>query len=217
MNRTYGFSRREFLAHTSCFGAFYALASRIPLPNLAAKLAGDSRVSQTPLVDKGFASVRKIGNGLYATVSDPSKGPTTICNGGFLIGRDAALLIEGFTTPAGASFQMDALRMVSQVPVKAALDTHYHFDHSMGNAFYGVNNVPLWGSCHGRKTHCGELLSAARGGQRSRAGAVREARQRCEVRCGTRPRAVGPQRGHGSPSIREFHRPRPSQLSAGPG
>jgi len=42
MNLTYGFSRREFLAHTSCFGAFYALASRIPLPNLAAKLAGDS-------------------------------------------------------------------------------------------------------------------------------------------------------------------------------
>jgi glyoxylase-like metal-dependent hydrolase (beta-lactamase superfamily II) len=39
---------------------------------------------------------------------------------------------------------MDALRMVSQVPVKGALDTHYHFDHSMGNSFYGVNGVPLW-------------------------------------------------------------------------
>jgi glyoxylase-like metal-dependent hydrolase (beta-lactamase superfamily II) len=39
---------------------------------------------------------------------------------------------------------MDALRMVSQVPVKGALDTHYHFDHSMGNSFYGVNGVQLW-------------------------------------------------------------------------
>src|SRR5213593_1321947 len=105
---------------------------------------GDTRISKTPLVDKGFASVRKIGNGLYATISDPSKGPTTICNGGFLAGKDAALLIEGFTTAAGASFQMDALRMVSQVPVKGALDTHYHFDHSMGNAFYGANGVPIW-------------------------------------------------------------------------
>ncbi len=144
MNLTNGFSRREFLAHTSCFGAFYALATRIPLPSLTGALAGDSRLSQTPLVDKGFASVRKVGNGLYATISDPSKGLTTLCNGGFLLGKDAALLIEGFTTPAGASFQMDALRMVSQVPVKAALDTHYHFDHSMGNSFYGANNVPLW-------------------------------------------------------------------------
>lgn len=139
-----GFSRRKFIANTSCFGAFYAAARLIPLPALAAETAGDSRVAQTPLVDKGFASVRKIGNGLYATISDPSKGFTTISNGGFLTGKEAALLIEGFGSPAGAAFQLDALRMVSQVPVKGALDTHYHFDHSMGNAFYGANGVPIW-------------------------------------------------------------------------
>jgi len=138
------FSRRSFLIKTSCFGTFYAVAKLIPLPALAAELAVDSRVSQTPLVDKGFALVRKIGNGLYATISDPSKGNATLCNGGFLAGKDGALLIEGFTTPAGAAFQMEALRMVSQVPVKGALDTHYHFDHSMGNSFYGANGVPLW-------------------------------------------------------------------------
>lgn len=140
-----GFSRRSFIATSSCFGAFYAAAKLIPLPALAETFQGSSRVSQTPLVDKGFASVRKVGDGLYATISDPSKGFTTLCNGGFLVGKDAALLVEGFTSPAGASFQMDALRMVSQVPVKAALDTHYHFDHSMGNAFYGTNGIPLWG------------------------------------------------------------------------
>jgi glyoxylase-like metal-dependent hydrolase (beta-lactamase superfamily II) len=138
------FSRRSFLVKTSCFGAFYAVAKLIPLPALAAELANDSRVSPTPLVDKGFALVRKVGSGLYATISDPSKGNTTICNGGFLAGKDGALLIEGFTTAAGAAFQMDALRMVSQVAVKGALDTHYHFDHSMGNSFYGANGVQLW-------------------------------------------------------------------------
>ena len=95
MNFSNGFSRREFLAQTSCFGAFYALAARIPLPALAAQMSADARVSQSPLVDKGFASVRKIGNGLYATISDASKGFTTVCNGGFLAGKDAALLIEG--------------------------------------------------------------------------------------------------------------------------
>src|SRR5216683_5489073 len=138
------FSRRRFLAGTSCFGALYALAKLIPLPVLAADVAADARVSEVPLVDKGFASVRKIGNGLYATISDPSKGTTTYCNGGFLVGRDAALLVEAFTTPAGASFQMDALRKVSQAPVKGALDTHYHFDHSMGNAFYGSKGIEVW-------------------------------------------------------------------------
>jgi glyoxylase-like metal-dependent hydrolase (beta-lactamase superfamily II) len=138
------FSRRGFIAQMSCFGVFYALAKTIPLPALAETVGIDSRVSSTPLVDKGFASVRKVGNGLYATISDPSKGMTTLCNGGFLVGKDAALLIEGFATTAGSSFQMDALRSVSQVPVKGALDTHYHYDHSMGNAFYGANGVPLW-------------------------------------------------------------------------
>ena len=109
-----------------------------------ADVADHARVSETPLVDKGFASVRKIGNGLYATISDWSKGNTTVCNGGFLVGRDAALLVEGFATPAGASFQMDALRMVSQAPVKGALDTHYHLDHSIGNAFYGTKGIEVW-------------------------------------------------------------------------
>src|SRR5437870_8791952 len=121
-----------------------SLAMRILLPALPAELAHDPPISRTPLVDNGFAAVRRIANGLYATISDFSKGSTTVCNGGFLTGKDGALLIEGFTTPAGAAFQMDALRMVSQVPVKGALDTHYHFDHSMGNSFYGANSVQLW-------------------------------------------------------------------------
>jgi glyoxylase-like metal-dependent hydrolase (beta-lactamase superfamily II) len=113
-------------------------------PLEAMALTTDARIAQTPLVDKGFASVRKVGNGLYATISDPSKGATTLCNGGFLVGKDAALLLEGFTTADGAAFQMDALRQVSQAPIKAAIDTHYHFDHSMGNAYYGARGVPLW-------------------------------------------------------------------------
>src|SRR5260370_25105451 len=138
------FTRRDFLASTSCFGAAYAVARLIPLPGLSESVAADARVAQTPIVDKRFGSVRKIGEGAYATISDPSKGYTTLCNGGFLAGKDAALLIEGYASPAGCAFQMDALRMVSQVPVRAALDTHYHFDHSMGNAFYGANGMPVW-------------------------------------------------------------------------
>src|SRR2546430_3341011 len=97
------FSRRSFLTKTSCFGAFYSLAKLIPLPALAADLAIDSRVSPTPIVDKGFASVRKIGNGLYATLSDPSKGNTTICNGGALAGTEGPALSERVISPGAAA------------------------------------------------------------------------------------------------------------------
>jgi cyclase len=138
------FSRRNFIAKASCFGALYGAAKLIPLPALAGTVSADSRVSQAPIVDKGFASIRKIGDGLYATISDPSKGFTTLCNGGFIVGKDAALVVEGFAGPAGASFQMEVLRTITRAPVRGAVDTHYHFDHSMGNAFYGANNIPVW-------------------------------------------------------------------------
>jgi cyclase len=104
-----------------------------------------SRLSaQPPLANRGFASARKIGAGIYATISDPSKGAQTTCNGGFLVGKDSALLIEGFNSPAGAAFQFDALRLATKVPIKAALDTHFHYDHTMGNAFYSAHGIPLW-------------------------------------------------------------------------
>jgi glyoxylase-like metal-dependent hydrolase (beta-lactamase superfamily II) len=136
--------RRQFLATSSHLAALCALEKFLPLPTLASQLTSPSPIPQSLIVDKGFASVRKIGDGLYATISDPSKGFQTTCNGGILIGKHAAFLIEGFNSPAGAAFQMDALRTVSQLPVMAALDTHYHYDHSMGNSFYGAAGVPLW-------------------------------------------------------------------------
>jgi cyclase len=143
-NKLQEVTRRDFLTQASYFGALYAAASVIPLRALAENLVQGSRISATPIVDKGFASVRKIGNGLYATISDTSKGLQTMCNGGFLVGKDSSVLIEGFVSVAGAAFQLETLHSVSQVPVKGALDTHYHFDHSMGNAVYGARGIGLW-------------------------------------------------------------------------
>jgi glyoxylase-like metal-dependent hydrolase (beta-lactamase superfamily II) len=136
--------RRKFLEQTSYLGAMYAAASMIPLSALGEDLAQDPRISGAPVADKGFAVVRKVGNGLYATISDTTKGLQTMCNGGFIFGKDAAILIEGFVTAAGAGFQLETLRAITQVPVQGALDTHYHFDHSMGNALYGAQGIGLW-------------------------------------------------------------------------
>jgi glyoxylase-like metal-dependent hydrolase (beta-lactamase superfamily II) len=139
-----GLTRRNFLTQASYFGAFYALAKVTQFPAMAGELSDDPRISSTPIADAGFASVHKIGEGVYATISDPSKGLTTMCNGGFIFGKDAALLIEGFVTANGAAFQLDALHKVTQVPPIGALDSHYHFDHSCGNSFYGGHNIQLW-------------------------------------------------------------------------
>jgi hypothetical protein len=100
-------SRRHFLAATSCFGAAAAFLRYLPQPALAEGIAQDKRVAATPIVDKGYASIRKIGDGVYATISDISKGFDTLSNGGFIIGRDSALMIESFHTPHVAMLQLE--------------------------------------------------------------------------------------------------------------
>lgn len=139
------FSRRLFLSEASRFAALAVAANAMTFPSFAKSIADDPRVSKTPLVDVGYAAVYKVGEGIYATISDTSKGYSTICNGGFLFGKDAGLLLEGFGTPAGAHFQFDAYHRVTQAAAAGALVTHYHFDHTMGNAFYGDHTVQLWG------------------------------------------------------------------------
>ena len=57
------FSRRKFLIQASYLGALYGIAGSFPLKGLGAPLFDDSRISATPIVDAGFASVRKIGEG----------------------------------------------------------------------------------------------------------------------------------------------------------
>jgi cyclase len=138
-------SRRSFLAGASSLGALYAAAEFArPLPALATPLLDDPRIAAQPIADKGFASIRKVGNGLYATIADRSKGLQARCNGGFLIGRDAALMVEGFQTTIGSAFQLETLRTVTQVPVRATINTHWHFDHTLGNSVYGGAGIPIW-------------------------------------------------------------------------
>jgi glyoxylase-like metal-dependent hydrolase (beta-lactamase superfamily II) len=125
-------------------GALYAATKLTPLSALAQSLPNDPRIAKQPIADKGFASIRKIGDGLYATIADRSKGLQARCNGGFLIGRDAAIMVEGFQTTTGAAFQLDALRTITQLPVRAAINTHWHFDHTLGNSVYGGAGIPIW-------------------------------------------------------------------------
>src|SRR5579863_2522527 len=137
------FSRRSFLAGASSMGALYA-AGKFALPALARRPVDDPRIASQSIADKGFASIRKIGNGIYATIADRTKGLQARCNGGFVIGRDAVLLVEGFQSTTGSTFQLETLRTVTQLPVHAALNTHWHFDHTLGNSVYGGAGIPIW-------------------------------------------------------------------------
>lgn len=61
-----------------------------------------------PLLDKGFAQVTRMADGVYVTIADPAKGPQCVSNGGVIAGRDAALIVEGHFQPAGAALEIEA-------------------------------------------------------------------------------------------------------------
>ena len=189
------FSRRRFLAAAS---AAYAGAKLLPFAPISPALAADPRVAEAPVADKGFASIRKIGDGVYATITDRTKGLQTRSNGGFIIGRDGALLVEGFQTPIGAAFQMDTYKMVSKVPVRAAIDTHFHFDHSLGNSYYGGMGVPVWAHAKAASRMTERLSAMASGEPGNVSCAVGTARACGEKRFAARTREERYRRADGN-------------------
>src|SRR5262249_47331141 len=40
------------------------------------------------------------------------------------------------------------LSSLSKAPIMGAVDTHYHYDHSAGNSYYGANGIALWAHAH---------------------------------------------------------------------
>jgi len=111
------------------------------LAGLASRLVAQQRAAT--LLDRGFATVNELAPGIYATIADSAKGPQCVSNGGVIAGRDAVLIVEGHMQPEGAALEIEAARMVSKAPIRGAVDTHFHFDHSFGNLAYAVQRIPI--------------------------------------------------------------------------
>ena len=134
-------TRRAFLRGAALAGAACATGA---WPAMARAARQAAHPAGPLLLDRGFASARKLAEGIYAVISDTSKGYESLCNGGFLFGRNAAILWEGYASVKGAAFQMEALRKAANQPVMAAIDSHYHFDHTFGNSYYAEAKIPIW-------------------------------------------------------------------------
>jgi len=104
-------------------------------------LAGQS--PPPPLIDRGFARVSKLADGVYVTIADPSKGSQCLSNGGILVGRERTLLVEGHFQPAGAALEIEAAGMLSKAPILGAVNTHFHLDHTFGNQRYADRRIPI--------------------------------------------------------------------------
>jgi cyclase len=109
-------------------------------------LAGSAVAAQSApplLIDRGFATVEMLADGVYVTIAHPNKGPQCLSNGGILVGRERTLLVEGHFQPAGATLEIEAAEILSKAPILAAVNTHFHLDHTFGNLGYAERHIPI--------------------------------------------------------------------------
>lgn len=87
-------------------------------------------LSQTP----PEFTVKKIGDGVYAAISpDRSKAGS---NAGFIVGSNGVAVVDTFLGVDPAKELLAEIRKVTNLPIRYVINTHYHIDHTGGNAVF---------------------------------------------------------------------------------
>lgn len=156
---TRSLSRRDLLLRSAGCGA-HVLGALAVAPTLLRTRFAAQEVGRVVSAEP-FARLEELGEGIWALVSTPLQGRTTISNGGIIAGSDGVLLIEGFMSIAGAQWMAArAVELTGRRPTHVVL-THFHADHSTGLPGYrNDDEVPL--IVHTPKTR--ELLAASLSG-----------------------------------------------------
>jgi cyclase len=95
-------------------------------------------------------TLKSLGHGVYAAV-DNAKGESG-ANAGFVVGDDGVAVIDTFDNAPAAQALLGEIRVITKLPIKFVINTHYHLDHVAGNAVFAKEgavivahrNVPSW-------------------------------------------------------------------------
>jgi cyclase len=95
-------------------------------------------------------TLKPLGHNIYAAIDD-AKGDAG-ANAGFVIGDKGVLVIDTFENEAAAKSLLAEIRKLTPLPIKFAVNTHYHLDHVAGNKVFqdagailiAHQNVPAW-------------------------------------------------------------------------
>jgi len=112
--------------------------------------------SQTPAqsspelsLDRAGLSLEELADGVYGLIAStdfPPSDPTlAICNGGIVIGSEGVLVVDPFQTEELANLLFSTVAELTDQPIRYVVNTHYHFDHSGGNAAAEALGLPILG------------------------------------------------------------------------
>jgi glyoxylase-like metal-dependent hydrolase (beta-lactamase superfamily II) len=83
----------------------------------------------------------QVADGVFAAIAKP--GGLASGNAGFVIGDGGVLVVDTFFTPQAAEELLAEIASRTALPVKYAINTHYHLDHTGGNQVFSSRGVPI--------------------------------------------------------------------------
>jgi len=83
----------------------------------------------------------KVGEGVYAAIAKP--GGLASGNAGFVIGDEGVLIFDTFFTPAAIEELIGVIEAQTKLPIKYAVNSHYHLDHTGGNQVLLGRGIPI--------------------------------------------------------------------------
>jgi glyoxylase-like metal-dependent hydrolase (beta-lactamase superfamily II) len=93
-----------------------------------------------PKAEDNFTLV-KVNDGVYAAIA--KNGGLASGNAGFIVGEDGVLMVDTFFTPDAVEDLIGVIGTETTQPLKYAINTHYHLDHTGGNQVLAARGVPI--------------------------------------------------------------------------
>ena len=129
------------------FGVIVAIATLTSIIGL--QIPSSAQMPPELTLDTAGLTLEELADGVYglfASTDFPPKSPDmAICNGGIVIGSDGVLVVDPFQTEDLANLLFSTVESLTDQPIRYVLNTHYHFDHSGGNAAAEAMELPILG------------------------------------------------------------------------
>ena len=78
--------------------------------------------------------LQKVADGVYAALAKP-RNPIN-CNAAVIVYEDGVLVVDTHSRPSSAAALIAQIKTITDKPVRYAVNTHFHWDHSQGNRGY---------------------------------------------------------------------------------
>jgi cyclase len=98
------------------------------------------KTAAAPKAEDDFQLI-KVADGVYAAIA--KSGGLASGNAGFVIGDDGVLVFDTFFTPAAIEELIAQIQTLTKLPIKYAVNSHYHLDHTGGNQVLVARGVPI--------------------------------------------------------------------------